>query len=115
MAAGLFQPLNAFLRPHVKEGKKEKKRLLWELLHRGLGWSAIVLSVATISFGTQLTMWEVEAQAAYAAAWGFNAVLALSLLASKWRVKKQQPSDARAVSSDTTKSQPEVKEATPAA
>lgn len=56
MAMGLAQPLNAFVRPHDKP-KGEKKtttRIVWEVVHKGFGWSAIFLAVVTISFGTTI-------------------------------------------------------------
>eukprot|EP00339_Tiarina_fusa_P018010 CAMPEP_0117050724 /NCGR_PEP_ID=MMETSP0472-20121206/35021_1 /TAXON_ID=693140 ORGANISM="Tiarina fusus, Strain LIS" /NCGR_SAMPLE_ID=MMETSP0472 /ASSEMBLY_ACC=CAM_ASM_000603 /LENGTH=390 /DNA_ID=CAMNT_0004764613 /DNA_START=101 /DNA_END=1273 /DNA_ORIENTATION=+ len=56
MVAGLLQPLNAFLRPHPPSGGEEKStlRLLWEIVHKSLGWGAILLAVATISLGTTI-------------------------------------------------------------
>lgn len=62
MCCGLLQPINAFLRPHkLKETPgaetrpvKLTRRKQWEILHKGLGWSAIVVAVPTIIIGTQL-------------------------------------------------------------
>lgn len=56
MTLGFFQPFNAFLRPHPpKEGeRKSSLRFVWELLHKGLGYSALIMAVITIVFGTML-------------------------------------------------------------
>jgi len=56
MVCGLLQPVNAFVRPHApKEGEdKPPVRLLWEILHKGVGYSAVVLAVFTILLGTTL-------------------------------------------------------------
>ena len=56
MALGLLQPLNAIIRPHPPaEGEeKESARLAWEIAHKGLGYCALLLAVATIGYGTTL-------------------------------------------------------------
>jgi len=56
MSIGLFQPLNAILRPHLPENEESKsqKRILWEYFHKALGWGAIILAVITIGMGTTL-------------------------------------------------------------
>ena len=55
MIIGILQPLNAVLRPlHSQESDEDKSqgRVYWEYLHKGLGYSALVLSVVTIGLGT---------------------------------------------------------------
>jgi len=56
MSIGLFQPINAFLRPHVPENgeSKSSKRIVWEILHKLLGWVAVVLAIITIGMGTTI-------------------------------------------------------------
>lgn len=58
MSIGLFQPFNALLRPHApEEGSDQKKttlRLVWEVVHKGLGWGVLVLAAVTIGIGTTL-------------------------------------------------------------
>jgi hypothetical protein len=53
MIFGWLQPLNALIRPHpAKEGeKKAPLRLGWEILHKGVGYLAILLAVVEIFFG----------------------------------------------------------------
>lgn len=47
MAMGIAQPFNAMVRP----SKGEHRRFVWEVLHKGFGWAAIVLASATIFLG----------------------------------------------------------------
>mmetsp|Transcript_69441 Transcript_69441/g.104770 ORF Transcript_69441/g.104770 Transcript_69441/m.104770 type:complete len:391 (-) Transcript_69441:64-1236(-) len=56
MTIGLLQPINAFFRPHAPEPGEETPlpRLLWEVLHKSMGWIAVLLAVGTISLGTTL-------------------------------------------------------------
>jgi protein-S-isoprenylcysteine O-methyltransferase Ste14 len=56
MIFGLLQPLNALVRPHPpKEGeKKPPLRLGWEILHKGLGYLALILAVVTIFLGLKV-------------------------------------------------------------
>lgn len=56
MAAGIFQPINAVIRPHApdKNEKRTTLRLMWEILHKSLGWVTILLAFATIGLGTTL-------------------------------------------------------------
>lgn len=55
MTAGLAQPLNAFIRPHIEEGeKKTTKRLVWEIVHKLLGYGSVFLAVAVILIGTNI-------------------------------------------------------------
>merc|ERR1712039_1115394 len=50
---GTLQPLNALLRPHKpEEGQvKTRKRAAWELMHKGLGWLAVVMGMLNLLFG----------------------------------------------------------------
>jgi len=57
MILGLLQPLNAFVRPHHDASSSEDKsktRCMWEILHKGSGWLAIVLAIFTIGLGLSL-------------------------------------------------------------
>jgi hypothetical protein len=53
MVLGLLQPLNAVLRPHppAKGAQRSPPRLLWEVLHKGSGYCALLLAVAAIFLG----------------------------------------------------------------
>jgi len=53
---GTFQPVNALLRPHKpEEGQvKTQKRAAWELMHKGLGWLAVVLGMLNLLLGVML-------------------------------------------------------------
>jgi len=50
---GTLQPVNALLRPHRPEEGQVKTRLraTWELMHKGLGWLAVVLGMLNLLFG----------------------------------------------------------------
>eukprot|EP00979_Chaetoceros_neogracilis_P005916 scaffold1143_cov214-Chaetoceros_neogracile.AAC.6 len=56
MILGIIQPINAIFRPSAAEDGKEKTklRLIWEICHKGLGWFAVALALATIGVGTTL-------------------------------------------------------------
>jgi len=45
-----LQPLNAMLRPHPSE-PKSTGRIVWEVIHKGLGWASVVLGLVNIVFG----------------------------------------------------------------
>lgn len=47
MGAAILQPLNAFIRP----GKKAKHRLLWEIVHKGMGYLVPLASMYVIYLG----------------------------------------------------------------
>jgi hypothetical protein len=56
MALGIFQPINALVRPHVSaEISKSITRKIWEVVHKGLGYTTLLLAVATIILGTRIT------------------------------------------------------------
>jgi len=57
MTLGLLQPINAFLRPHPDPLIKPTpfKRRMWEILHKGSGWSALLLSLVTIFLGASVS------------------------------------------------------------
>jgi len=80
-ALGLLQPLNGALRPK----KGAPRRVLWEVLHKGSGYLAMLLAVPTIYLGI-LTLHEQEAIALPRTLAGFGgaytAVLAATLLAA---------------------------------
>jgi len=54
MVLGLLQPLNALIRPHAPlEGEtRTTTRFIWEIIHKGFGYSTLLLAVATIILGT---------------------------------------------------------------
>ena len=54
---GTLQPLNAFFRPHNPPAGEEKsnKRKYWEYLHKGSGWTAVVLGAINVIIGALLT------------------------------------------------------------
>eukprot|EP00980_Cylindrotheca_fusiformis_P030371 scaffold24719_cov147-Cylindrotheca_fusiformis.AAC.1 len=56
MVLGLLQPLNALIRPHPpSEGEiKSSLRQLWEVVHKGSGYVAILMAAATIILGTKI-------------------------------------------------------------
>ena len=53
MAAGLFQPINAVLRPHAPEPGTQKTlgRAAWEVLHRGMGHTTTIVAIVNIYIG----------------------------------------------------------------
>mmetsp|Transcript_37108 Transcript_37108/g.82554 ORF Transcript_37108/g.82554 Transcript_37108/m.82554 type:complete len:617 (+) Transcript_37108:171-2021(+) len=81
MALGLQQPINAYFRPH----KGEPRRDAWEWLHKGGGYSALLLGLINVSLGTLL----VVAPGGLWIAWfvwmsvGLAATLVLELM--RWR------------------------------
>lgn len=58
MVIGLLQPLNAIFRPHPpKEGEEATNlRRLWEICHKWLGWTGILLGLITVGMGTTLIL-----------------------------------------------------------
>jgi len=56
MSLGLFQPLNAFIRPHAPPAGEAKplKRLIWEVVHKTTGVSALILSCVNNFLGGYL-------------------------------------------------------------
>lgn len=56
MTLGILQPINAFFRPHpAEEGKPVSPwRHTWELLHKGSGYTAVLLGLVAILLGTTL-------------------------------------------------------------
>lgn len=59
VAIGTLQPLNALFRAHPPtggwpHGKKPAKRVVWELVHKGLGWVAVILGIVNIALGLEL-------------------------------------------------------------
>lgn len=56
---GTLQPLNAAVRPHIPDdgwpdGKKSTARILWEFVHKGSGYLAVVLGSVNIIIGLSL-------------------------------------------------------------
>lgn len=57
MACGFLQILAGVLRPHLPEDEKEAKstiRFVWEIGHKALGYSTIVIAYATLWFGAEV-------------------------------------------------------------
>lgn len=56
MTIGIFQPINAYFRPHANSGdpKTIKKRQLWELLHKVLGYGVLIVVEVNIWIGIYL-------------------------------------------------------------
>lgn len=57
--AGFLQPLSAVIRPHSPaggwpEGKKPVGRTMFELYHKGIGWTAIVSGLINVFLGARL-------------------------------------------------------------
>jgi hypothetical protein len=50
MLLGVLQPVNAFFRPHHEEPGRRK----WELLHKGSGYTAVVLGGLTCAVGASI-------------------------------------------------------------
>jgi len=73
MTLGLLQPLNAILRPHAAKDGEERtpQRKAWELLHKGLGYLALLLAFATIGIGTTIVP-DVGDQKAFQMAFGIG-------------------------------------------
>ena len=92
MALGMFQPLNAFLRPHVEEGTpKSTKRRVWEIVHKGSGYGALLLAVFTIILGTFLLP-NADDQGKYQLAYGIGAGgIFLALIALALYEKRNPP------------------------
>eukprot|EP00550_Attheya_septentrionalis_P008207 CAMPEP_0198297912 /NCGR_PEP_ID=MMETSP1449-20131203/38846_1 /TAXON_ID=420275 /ORGANISM="Attheya septentrionalis, Strain CCMP2084" /LENGTH=403 /DNA_ID=CAMNT_0043999017 /DNA_START=153 /DNA_END=1364 /DNA_ORIENTATION=+ len=76
MVLGFLQPLNAMIRPHApQEGApKSTLRVIWEIVHKGSGWTAIALAVCTISIGTTLLP-QMDDQRTFQLAYGLGAGL----------------------------------------
>merc|ERR1712032_1610140 len=55
MILGILQPINAFFRPHKEKGHAPStKRRVWEMLHKGSGYTAVLLAIVNIAIGTTL-------------------------------------------------------------
>jgi len=54
MSMGIFQPINAYFRPHVPPKGEEKplKRFIWEILHKSNGYIAVLLGLVNVYIGT---------------------------------------------------------------
>jgi len=59
--AGFLQPLSALVRPHPPKGgwpggEKPAGRTLFELYHRGVGWTAVICGMVNVFLGAKLVM-----------------------------------------------------------
>ena len=82
MACGIFQPLNAIIRP--KPG--EKWRWLWGYFHKGTGYGSVVLAAATIYTGLMVLGVPVATAAGKVYVGVFPVMMALSVL---WYCRKR--------------------------
>lgn len=57
--AGL-QPLNAFIRPPVGDGRTTFKRMIWEIIHKGLGYVVVLLAWINIFLAMDLSVMNVD-------------------------------------------------------
>lgn len=109
MLCGLAQPLNAFIRPHAPHAcdKKPPMRLLWEIVHKSLGYSSVILAVFTIILGTTLlptaTVKRTFRYVYGIGVGGFLLIMIMSLLLDKLRYKSLPAASAdEMASSDLT-------------
>jgi uncharacterized membrane protein len=56
MSLGILQAIGGILRPHIpeQEREKERKRIVWEILHKCTGYALVGLAYATIYFGAEV-------------------------------------------------------------
>eukprot|EP00756_Hemistasia_phaeocysticola_P045404 Hpha_TRINITY_DN19160_c0_g1::TRINITY_DN19160_c0_g1_i1::g.94774::m.94774 len=54
MILGLLQPINAAVRPHAPQPGEDKPlvRRVWEWVHKGCGWLAVILGFVNVALGT---------------------------------------------------------------
>jgi hypothetical protein len=80
MCLGLFNPLNAVIRPHAPEMNEDKSttRFVWESVHKFSGYGAIILAIPTIGLGT--TFLRPDNARAFQMAYGIGVGLLLILL-----------------------------------
>jgi hypothetical protein len=112
MIIGLAQPLNAVLRPHAPgEGAETTTiRWLWEITHKTLGYTAVLVAACTIILGTTLIP-TAEARKTFQFAYGIGVVLLLvSFIVALLMDRKmfQEPADQDG--HETTLSAPELPE-----
>jgi hypothetical protein len=102
MIGGLLQPLNAIFRPPPPEPEDTKMttRLIWEIVHKGLGWVTILLALATIALGTTILP-TVDQQRTFQIAFGAGCggllflLIAALLLDSKHYKPTEETKDAK--------------------
>lgn len=80
MCLGLLQPVNAFFRPHVTNGPKLFARLVWEILHKASGYTALLLAMVTICLGIPLIGPSTAFKWAYGAIFGILGLLGLFII-----------------------------------
>jgi hypothetical protein len=80
MSLGLLQPINAILRPHFDpDSPKTTLRIVWEYIHKGSGYAALLLAVVTIGYGT-VSLPDPDDQKTFQMAYGIGAGGILILL-----------------------------------
>jgi hypothetical protein len=93
MCLGLLQPFNALVRPKLPKEDEDKStmRVLWEVIHKGLGYVAIILAFVTVGLGTKLVgNYESQFQAGYIAALVMLAFIAFVMICDKIRYKQKE-------------------------
>jgi hypothetical protein len=88
MSLGLLQPLNALIRPHFDpESAKTTLRTVWEYFHKGTGYSALILAVVTIGYGT-VSLPDPDDQKTFQMAYGIGVGIILLLLCIGLQIDK---------------------------
>jgi protein-S-isoprenylcysteine O-methyltransferase Ste14 len=98
VSIGIFQAINASLRPHAPEDNKEKStlRTVWEVVHKGLGCIGVILGIVAMALGIKL-MDEHQNQlwAAYIAGLVVVALVAFLLIFDKALYKRKEETEAQ--------------------
>jgi len=93
MCIGLLQPLNAIFRPHPPADgeKKPTNRLLWELVHKSVGYIGAILALVSIGLGTRIaSSYENQFLAGFVVSLVFLAAIAFIMIVDNIRYKKRQ-------------------------
>lgn len=93
MCLGLLQPFNALVRPKLPKEDEDKStlRVVWEVIHKGLGYVAIILAFVTVGLGTKLVgNYESQFQAGYIAALVMLTFIAFVMICDKIRYKQKE-------------------------
>lgn len=100
MTLGLLQPINAYFRPHNPEPGQELPfiRRAWEWLHKGSGYTAVLLAIVTISLGTTRVPKKAQQQA-FQAVYGCIFFFLVCLIAGMIWDKRSYQEDLEQVSS----------------
>lgn len=91
MLLGLLQPLNAFIRPHAPgagDVSKSTARHVWEYVHKGSGYTAVILSVIAIAIGVTRPARQ-EVQIAFQIVYALVLLCLITLIALLWFDRRQ--------------------------